>query len=496
MSKVNYFAVDLGATSGRTILFTIEDGKISQQEITRFKNRIIENRGHYHWDIFALYYEILQGLKVMARDEVEIKSIGIDTWGVDFAFVAEDGAILRNPYCYRDPFTNGIPEEFSKVIPAQRVYELTGMQILNFNSLYQLYALHKERNSALENAHKILFMPDALAYMLTGEAVCEYTIASTSSLLNPRTKELENELLAPCGLTKEHFGRPVKPGEIIGVLSEEVQKITGLGAIPVVAVAEHDTASAVASVPAEDENFAYLSSGTWSLMGIETKEAIITEQSRARNFTNEGGIEGTTRFLKNITGMWLLERVRDEWNDNGIAVMGYREMAEAADKEEPFESIVNPDDPIFANPPSMLRAIETYCEQTGQKIPRSQPEVCRCILQSLALRYREVFNLLKEFAPFPLKKLNVIGGGCQNIKLSQYTCNAVGVPVITGPVEGTALGNVMLQAKADGLVHNISEMRQMIANSVDIHHFTPEDGNLWNEGYEIYKQVKSRRQNK
>ena len=489
MSKDNFFAVDLGATSGRTILFTIEDGKISQREITRFKNKIIENRGHFHWDIYALYYEILQGLKVIAHDGIEIRSIGIDTWGVDFAFIAKDGAILRNPYCYRDPFTVGAPEKFFKEIPAEKVYELTGIQVMNFNSLYQLYALHCEHNSALENAHKILFMPDALSYMLTGEAVCEYTIASTSNILNPRTKRLDPDLLAVCGLTEEQFGRHILPGELIGTLSPEVQKITGLGPVPVVAVAGHDTASAVASVPADDEKFAYLSSGTWSLMGIETKDAIITEQSRAENFTNEGGVEGTTRFLKNITGMWLLERVRDEWTDNGISVMGYREMDEAADKVEPFESIVNPDHPIFANPQSMIKAIETYCAHTGQKIPKSQPEVCRCILQSLALRYREVFQLLLKFAPFPLEKLNVIGGGSQNIKLSQYTCNAVGVPVITGPVEGTALGNVMLQAKASGLVSNINQMRKIIANSVDIHHYTPEDSKLWDYGYEIYKRV-------
>ena len=489
MIKSNYFAVDLGATSGRTILFTIEDGKISQRELTRFKNRIIENHGHFHWDIFALYYEIVQGLKVVAREEIEIKSIGIDTWGVDFALVGKDGAILRNPYSYRDPYTDGMPAEFFKEIPASRVYELTGIQMMNFNSLYQLYALHREHNSAFENAAKILFMPDALSYMLTGEAVCEYTIASTSNFLNPRTKQLDAELLAVCGVTPEHFGRSVMPGDMIGPLSEEVQKMTGLGPVPVIAVAGHDTASAVAAVPAVDEHFAYLSSGTWSLMGIETKSPIITHRSQADNFTNEGGIEGTTRFLKNITGMWLLERSRDEWEENGLAVMGYREMDEAADRIPAFESIVNPDSPIFSNPPSMLKAIESYCLQTGQKVPRSQPEVCRCILQSLALRYREVLTLLKEYSPVEIKKLHVIGGGSQNIKLSQYTCNAVGVPVITGPVEGTALGNVMIQAKADGLVKNIADMRKMISDSIDLHYYEPEDKELWDAGYAKYKEI-------
>lgn len=489
MSKVNYFAVDLGATSGRTILFTIEDGKISQREVTRFKNNIIQNCGHFNWDIYALYYEIIQGLKVIAKEGIEIKSIGIDTWGVDFVFIGKDGEVLRNPYCYRDPFTVGAPDELFKEIPAEKVYELTGIQVMNFNSLYQLYALHKEHNSALENAAKILFVPDALSYMLTGEAVCEYTIASTSNMLNPRTKRLAPELLAACGVKEEQFGRYVYPGDLVGPLSPEVQKMTGLGPVPVIAVAGHDTGSAVAAVPARDEKFAYLSSGTWSLMGIEVKDAIINQRSQKENFTNEGGIEGTTRFLKNICGMWLLERSRAEWKENGETVMGYREMEAAAGASPAFVSIINPDSPCFANPVSMLGAIKTYCQKTGQPVPETQPEVARCIFQSLALRYHEVFQLLQEFAPFEIKRLHIIGGGSQNNVVDQFTCNAVGVPVLAGPIECTSLGNVMIQAKADGLVKDINDMRNMIAGSIETKSFEPKDKEEWDKGYEKYKKI-------
>lgn len=280
MNKKFFFAVDLGATSGRTILGSLADGKLEQEEITRFPNNLIETGGHFYWDIYALYFEVIKGLQLVARRGVEITSIGIDTWGVDFVFIADDGAILRNPMAYRDPHTFGRMEEyFEKVTDRKTVYGLTGIQFMNFNSLFQVYAMRQDKNVAIGQARKILFMPDALSWMLTGEAVCEYTIASTSQMLNPRTGDLDERLLESVGLTREHFGRLVQPGTRIGVLTEEVQKMTGLGPVPVIAVAGHDTASAVAAVPAKDKNFAYLSSGTWSLMGIETPEAIINDQS-------------------------------------------------------------------------------------------------------------------------------------------------------------------------------------------------------------------------
>ena len=485
MTQTHFFAVDLGATSGRTILGTLSEGSLELRELTRFANPIIETGGHFYWDIYALYNEIIGGLKVVAREGIEITSVGIDTWGVDFVFVGKDGGLLRNPYCYRDPHTVGMMDEYFRHVGKERVYDLTGIQFMNFNSLFQLYTLHKANDSALEVAEKILFMPDALSYMLTGEMVTEYTIASTSQILNPRTKQMEQELLDVCGVQTSQFGRFVFPGTQIGVLSDEVRRQTGLGAIPVIAVAGHDTASAVAAVPAKDERFAYLSSGTWSLMGVEVKDAIINAESFDKNFTNEGGVEGTTRFLKNICGMWLLERCRKEWTDN----YSYGELIDAALAVPAFRSLINPDAPSFANPTSMIEAIKGYCRDTGQPVPESFGEITRCIFESLALRYRQVFGYLQQMAAFPIEVLHVIGGGSRNNLLNQFTCNAVGVPVVAGPSECTAIGNIMLQAKAAGVVGDIAAMRRLIADSVDTVTFVPEDAAVWDKGYEQYVKV-------
>lgn len=485
MTQTHFFAVDLGATSGRTILGTLSEGSLELRELTRFANPIIETGGHFYWDIYALYNEIIGGLKVVAREGVEIASIGIDTWGVDFVFVGKDGGLLRNPYCYRDPHTVGMMDDYFRHVGKERVYDLTGIQFMNFNSLFQLYTLHKAKDSALEAAEKILFMPDALSYMLTGEMVTEYTIASTSQMLNPRTKQMEQELLDVCGIQTSQFGRFVFPGTQIGVLSDEVQRQTGLGAIPVIAVAGHDTASAVAAVPAKDERFAYLSSGTWSLMGVEVKDAIINAESFDKNFTNEGGVEGTTRFLKNICGMWLLERCRKEWAEN----YSYNELIDAALAVPAFRSLINPDAPCFANPTSMIDAIKGYCRDTGQLVPESFGEITRCIFESLALRYRQVFGYLQQMAAFPIEVLHVIGGGSRNNLLNQFTCNAVGVPVVAGPSECTAIGNIMLQAKAAGVVEDIAAMRRLIADSVETVIFVPEEDAVWDKGYEQYIKV-------
>ena len=483
-----FFAVDLGATSGRTIIGTISQGKVNLEEITRFPNNLIETGGHFYWDIYALYFEIIKGLKAVAKRGLEITSIGIDTWGVDFVCVGADGALLRNPLAYRDPHTFGAMEAyFEQKVPKRDVYQATGIQFMNFNSLFQLYAMQRDGNTALQHAEKILFVPDALSWMLTGKAVCEYTIASTSQMLNPMTKELDSQLLDSLQLPREKFGKTVFPGYEIGTITEEVQKMTGLGAVPVIAVAGHDTASAVAAVPAKDERFAYLSSGTWSLMGIETKDAIINDLSYERNFTNEGGVEGTTRFLKNICGMWLLERCRKEWADS--APSDYGQLLSEAMKVTAFQSIINPDDKMFANPANMQQAIKDYCAATGQHVPDGYAELCRCIFDSLALRYRQVFGYLQEMAPFAIDTLHIIGGGSLNEYLNQFTANATGVTVLAGPQECTALGNIMLQAKAAGVVDDIFAMRRIIADSVSMKRFEPQDKALWDEAYDKYLAV-------
>ena len=487
MTQVKYFmAVDLGATSGRTILGSLQNGKLEQEELTRFANPIIQLGRHFYWDIYALYNEIVRGLKTAADRRVELTSVGIDTWGVDFVCVGKDGHLLRNPYSYRDPHTEGAMEAYFQRIPKEKVYEKTGIQFMNFNSLFQLSAMQQAGDSALQAADKILFVPDALMYMLTGEAVCEYTILSTSQMLDPRTGRIDKELIAAVGLTEDRFGRYVNPGEVVGTLSPEVQKMTGLGAVPVVAGAGHDTGSAVAAVPAQDPDYAYLSCGTWSLLGIETRDAIINEDSFRYNFTNEGGIEGTTRFLKNICGMWLLERCRKEWTD---APANVNEVNAQAMTAPAFRSFINPDDPSFANPESMVEAIRDFCRRTGQPVPATYQETARCIFESLALRYRQVVECLRGFAPFPIRRLHVIGGGTYNRHLMQMAADSIGIPVITGPVEGTAIGNIMMQAKAAGLVGDMYEMRRIIADSIEMNTYMPTDKEAWDRAYERFLTI-------
>lgn len=492
MNKEYYFAVDLGATSGRTILGTLADGRLEQEELTRFPNNLIETGGHFYWDIYALYLETIKGLQIVGKRGIDISSIGIDTWGVDFVFIGDDDAILRNPMAYRDPHTFGAMDDYlAHVLDRKTVYDITGIQFMNFNSLFQLYAMRKAENSAMKHCKKVLFVPDALSWMLTGEAVCEYTIASTSQMLDPRTGDLSEKLIESVGMKRSQFGRMVQPGTQIGVLTEEVQKMTGLGAVPVIAVAGHDTGAAVAAVPAKDAQFAYLSSGTWSLMGIETKEAIINDRSYELNFTNEGGIEGTTRFLKNICGMWLYERCRKEWPEE-VRQLSHPELQGSAMQVEAFRSIINPDDKAFANPPSMIEAIQKYCHETKQAVPETPAEICRCIFDSLALRYRQVFGWLKEFyhSTATINVLHVIGGGSLNKYLNQFTADALGVEVLAGPQECTAIGNIMLQAKAFGVVSDIWEMRQIIANSVKMVPYHPTgDKAVWDKAYEKYLKI-------
>ena len=510
----NFFAADLGATSGRTILGRIGDGRIEIEELTRFPNHLIETGGHVYWDLFALYNEIVGGLREVAQRGVRIESIGIDTWGVDFVCVGRDGGLLRNPLAYRDPYTFAALDDYLKRVKSrERVYELTGIQFMNFNSLYQLHAMRCEGNSALEQAERILFLPDALSYMLTGEAVCEYTIASTSQMLDPRRKELSHELLQSVGLGREKFGRMVMPGTTVGTLTKEVQRMTGLPAVPVVAVAGHDTGSAVAAVPARNDRFAYLSSGTWSLMGLELKDAAINERSYELDFTNEGGVGGTTRFLKNICGMWLYERCRKEWKEQGVqgvqdnslcaeklkeankgdglnpseSPLSHSVLQAEAMKEEAFRSLINPDDAMFANPASMVGAIQQYCRKSRQPVPETRAQLCRCIFDSLALRYRQVFQWLKEFSPVSLDVLHIIGGGSLNRYLNQMTADACQVRVLAGPQECTALGNVMMQAKATGLVSDIWKMRRLIASAVEMQTYEPAaDKAAWDAAYERY----------
>ena len=469
METKHYFAVDLGATSGRTILASFDGTRISMQEVSRFDNPMIPLGGHLYWDIIGLYNEVLKGLRSVAAKGIRIDSIGIDTWGCDFAFFGSDGQLLGMPHCYRDQHTSGAQEKFFEKMPAAEVYKRTGIQFMDFNTLFQLDTLKRNGSQALEHADKVLFIPDALIYMLTGKAICEYTVASTSQMLNPLTGDLDEDILKALGLSRDKFGVMTQPGTVVGTLTEQVQEATGLGAVPVIAVAGHDTGSAVAAVPAADKEYAYLSCGTWSLLGIESSEAIISEDSFRENFTNEGGIEGTTRFLKNICGLWLFEQSRKEFKGAPESV---GELVALCEQSE-YDGLINPDAPCFAAPASMTAAIKEYCLSTGQPAPETPADYCRCIFRSLANRYRQVVETLQNMCDFPIMKLHVIGGGSQNKYLMQYTADALNMPVICGPVEGTALGNVLMQIKASDCLLTLAKMREISANSVELVTYYP-----------------------
>ncbi len=470
----NFIAIDLGATSGRVILASAEEGRLGLETLRRFPTRLLEIGGKYYWNLYALYEEIVEGLRLAGRRGTAIESIGIDTWGVDMAFVAQDGTLAGLPRSYRDPYTEGVPEAFfAERMPRREVYDRTGIQIMNFNSLYQLYAARREGSSALEHAGRILFIPDALSYLLTGEAVCEYTILSTSQFMNPCTKRPDAGLLAAAGVDASLFPRVVMPGERIGRLRETIARETGLGAVPVVAVAGHDTGSAVAAVPAENERFAYLSSGTWSLMGIELPEPVIDERTYALNFTNEGGVDGTVRLLKNITGMWLLEQCRAAWAREGKEY-SYPEIMRMTEAAAPSAEVIDPDAAEFAAPTDMPRAIRTWCRTHGLTEPADDAATMRLIFDSLAAKYADVLHKLQSLAPFGIECLHVIGGGAQNDLLNRMTAAACGIPVVAGPTEATALGNVSVQARTAGLVGSLSEMRDYIRRSIETKRYEPE----------------------
>jgi rhamnulokinase len=492
MKKPLYFlAFDFGATSGRSILGTLKDSKLLLKEITRFPNSIFLLRGKYYWNIFSLYDEIKRAMTLCMKEDIKLDAIGIDTWGVDFVLLDAQGDILGLPRAYRDPYTQGASSNYFKYMSAEEVYGKTGIQFMDFNSLFQLFALKEGCSPVLETAHSLLFMPDAFTYLLTGEKICEYTIASTSQLLNPHTKQIEWGLLDAIGVSSSLFPKLVQPGTIVGTLTDEVCRETGIGKIPVVAVAGHDTGSAVAAIPAGDERFAYLSSGTWSLMGIEVNEPIINETSFRLNYTNEGGVEGTTRFLKNIPGMWLLESCRREWEKTGT-VYNYADLMDMDENSDSFRSLINPKHPSFANPASMTGAITDYCRHTRQPEPSTAIEFARCIFESLALTYKDTLNNIKALAPFPIERLHVIGGGSQNRLLNRFTANAINMPVVAGPSEATAIGNIMLQAKALGAVNNLNEIREVIRTSVNPETVTPDKVQIWEKAYQQFTGILQR----
>ena len=488
MSGRTFLAFDLGAESGRAILGTLADGRCLLREIHRFPNGPLSLFGRLHWNVYALYDEIVKGLKLAAAASPDpIESIAVDTWGVDFGLLGPDGSLLGLPFAYRDLRNLAAMDGFLAKFPRERVYEITGIQFLPFNSLFQLRALALENPGLLAGASDLLFMPDLVAYFLTGRKTTEATIASTSQLIDPRTGTWSLELIAALGVNPGLFHEPVPPATVIGSLLQALAREAGLPEIPVVAAASHDTASAVAAVPARGDDWAYISSGTWSLVGLDIPAALITPETLRRNFTNEGGMAGRIRFLKNVTGLWLIQQCRKVWSaEKRLSYDDLRDLAEAA---PPFRAFIDPDAVDFLNPPDMPEAIRNFCRRTGQAVPGSAAEIVRCALESLALKYRAVLEDVRSVSSRPVTRIHVIGGGSRHAPLCRFTAGATGLPVVAGPVEATALGNILGQALALGFVRSVDEIREVVAASTDLSLYEPGPASGWEAAYARFREV-------
>jgi len=489
MNKRYFLGFDLGASSGRAMLGILEDEKLELVEIHRFVNQMQRINGHYFWNIFSLFNELKTGLKKCVKEHgIQPESIGIDTWGVDFVHLSKEGLILSLPFAYRDSRTNTSMDDLFQVIPQEEVYAQTGIQFMQFNSLFQLFSMVKDQSSLLEITDSILFMPDALNYLFSGVKKSEFSIASTSQMIVPGTCTWNTGLLGKAGIPTHILNEIILPGTILGNIQPEVAAETGSKPVPVIAVAGHDTGSAIVSVPSALTNFAYISSGTWSLMGIESRQPIVSAQTQQLNFTNEGGVDGTTRFLKNIMGMWLIQEVQRVWEGEGTKY-SWTEIVDLARKSEPFKFLINPDDPMFLNPRDMVQSIRDFCYQTAQGTPQNHGETIRCIYDSLALKYRYTLEQIGDVSDQLIEVIHIIGGGANNHFLNQLTADATGMPVIAGPTEATAIGNILIQAKALGYVGSLSEIRRIIANSFDLVHFVPSDELDWDEAYNKYLRI-------
>lgn len=481
-------AFDLGASSGRAILGRLAVGKLTLDEVHRFPNDGVRYNGELHWDMPRLWQEIQNGLHLAAaRCREGLGSIGVDTWGVDYALLGESGILLENPYHYRDQRTKGMVEKACAAVGADRIYDATGTQFMALNTLFQLYAAAQRTPRLLALAERLVTIPDLLNYWLSGVAACEYTIASTTQFLDRRTRGWAVELLRDLDIPT-HFLQPIiQPGSTLGALRRELAAEDALKGTLVVAPACHDTGSAVAAVKTGGAT-AFLSSGTWSLLGTETQDAVVNADSRRLNFTNEGGVGGTVRVLKNITGLWLLEGAMRDWGAAGKA-FSYGELLDLAASEEPLHTLIDPDDALFAAPDHMLRAIDAYCARTGQKAPRTPGAYTRAILEGLALKYRMTLDQLGCVMGIRFREIRLIGGGCRNAMLNQFTADATGCRVLAGPGEATALGNIAMQLVGIGAVASIDEARALIEKSFPAEVFAPMDGTAWDRAYAGFQSL-------
>ena len=480
-------AFDFGASSGRAIIGCFDGEKITLEEVHRFSNDPVSVGGTVYWDVLRLFYEIKQGI-IKARMAGGFDSIGIDTWGVDFGLIDAEGKLMENPIHYRDARTVGMVDEAFKTMPREKIYGITGIQFMELNTLFQLISLKKNRPWMLERADKMLFMPDLFAYMLTGKMCAEYSIASTSQIIDLKTNSWSKELLEAFGIKEDIFAPLVKPGTVLGMLTPEICEECGVDPVPVISVCGHDTQSAITSVPCEDGNFAFLSSGTWSLFGTELEKPIVNETSLNINITNEGGFDDTVGFLKNIIGLWLIQESRRQWQRQGEDY-SYADLEKLALAAEPFKCFIDPDAPEFVPHGNIPKRVQEFCEKTGQYVPQTVGEIMRCIYESLAMKYKLTFEKLCECTERDYPVIHVIGGGTKDTLLCQLTANSCDRTVKAGPIEATVMGNVAVQLMSADAVTSISEARKIVANSSELKVYEPTDVDKWEEAYQKFLKI-------
>jgi len=480
-------AFDFGASSGRAIIGCFDGDKITLEEVHRFSNDPVSVGGTVYWDVLRLFYEIKQGI-IKAKIAGGFDSIGIDTWGVDFGLIDSEGKLMENPVHYRDARTVGLVDEAFKTMPKEKLYGITGIQFMELNTLFQLISLKKYRPWMLERADKMLFMPDLFGYMLTGKMCAEYSIASTSQLIDLDKRTWSKEILDAFGIKESVFAPLVQPGTVLGELSKEVCEECGVDPVPVISVCGHDTQSAITSVPCEDGDFAFLSSGTWSLFGTELDKPIVNETSMNINITNEGGFDGSTGFLKNIIGLWLIQESRRQWKREGKEY-SYADLEKLALAAEPFKCFIDPDAPEFVPHGNIPERVREFCRKTGQYVPETVGEIMRCIYESLAMKYRLTFEKLRECTERDYPVIHVIGGGTKDGLLCQMTANSCDRTVKAGPIEATVMGNVAVQLMSGGSVKNIGQARKIVADSSELKTFEPKDTDKWAGAYEDFLKI-------
>lgn len=485
----NVLAFDYGASSGRAILGSFDGEKLTLKEIHRFSNDPVMVGESLHWDVLRLYHELKQGILAGYKETGgKIDSIGIDTWGVDFGLLDKNDVLLGNPYHYRDSRTDGMIEEAWKAVGRERIYNDTGIAFQKFNTLYQLLSMVKNKSTLLENAETLLFMPDLFAFFLTGNKACEYTIASTSQMLLAGRGTWAYDLLNELGIPVQILPNIVDPCTRVGTLRQSVQEELGVNGIPVIAVASHDTASAVISAPLENSNDAYISSGTWSLLGTEREKPVINENTLKFNYTNEGGIYRTVRLLVNIMGLWVYQECRRAWRKQGIEI-SYDEMDSLAEAAAPFQAFIDVDYDSFYSPGNMPEKVIEYCRKTGQHVPSDKGSIVRIVMESLAMKYRSAVEGLEEITGARAPVLHIVGGGCKNKMLSQYTADVLNRPVTAGPIEATAIGNIISQLIALKEINDVNEAREIVKRSFPTEEYMPENADAWDEAYGRYKEV-------